>query len=68
MQVEIKISGCPFEDSETLNCYMNAIENAGVLYDVKEMIYRRLKHGGNVSDSEEQFLRILLETLVEAGD
>jgi len=67
MKMEVKVSGCPFEDQDALKTFAFAMDYASALSDARQEIRSRIKWEDGLSDSEVQFLENLLDTLYVEG-
>jgi hypothetical protein len=62
MKMEITVSGCPYEDRETLSTFANSLDLNYAIFKAKEFIRSRLKYN-DIESNEEFFLHELLELL-----
>lgn len=67
MKMEIKVSGCPYEERDMLKVFAHAIDAASALGEAREEVRSRLKWGENLTDEEVRFLETLQETLYVEG-
>ena len=66
MKMEIKINGCPFEESESFNVFVHALDIQAALNSARENIRNALKYS-NISETHESHLEELLELLYVEG-
>lgn len=66
MQMEIKITACPYQDKELLNTFSHAQELYAAVHDIREKLHARLSGNVELEEDEEEFLRELIDhTFIE---
>ena len=67
MKVSLQYSGDMYEDRETLDAITHALDMHSAIWEAKELIRTRLKHGEGVSDAEELTLEAIRDALYVGG-
>ena len=64
--MELKITGCPYEESDAFNIFVHALDTQAALASARENIKSALKYT-DLDDRHEEHLEQLLELLYVEG-
>ena len=64
MKMEVKIEGCPYEDSDAIEIFAHAFDIHSTLSEVKQAVRSRLKWGENLTEEEIKFLESLQDIML----
>ena len=66
MKFEFKMTGCPYEDGDTLDIFAHALDLHAANRATQEKIRTMIKHG-SLCHEHQNFLRDLIDTLYVEG-
>jgi len=67
MKIEIKVEGCPYEDSSSMKIFAHSLDMYCALCEIREQVRSRMKWGEGISDDEYKFLENLSDDLYVEG-